>query len=165
MLCPVRHPVGHSGSPHCWNHTGTGLAMDDSDGPQSDRCRGWLSARLPIHDPQSILPIHRSVSRNPQMRGCGFHPTPCAISKPNAFAERFVKTIKDSCLDDRIFFGGTSLRKAASEFVSHYQTERNHQALNNKVIRPEFTLLPESGPIKCRSRLGGQLNDYYREVA
>lgn len=51
-----------------------------------------------------------------------------------------------------------------SNFVSHYYAEKNHQALNNKITRAEFNPLPESGPIICRSRLGGQLNDYDREA-
>jgi putative transposase len=38
----------------------------------------------------------------------------------NAYAERFVRTIKESCLERMIFFGETSLRTAISEFLSHY---------------------------------------------
>lgn len=56
------------------------------------------------------------------------------------------------------------LRMAVAEFVSQDHTERNLQALANEIIRAEFSSLPESGPIACRSRLGGQLNHYYREV-
>jgi putative transposase len=45
----------------------------------------------------------------------------------NAYAERFVRTIKESCLERMIFFGEDSLRKAIREFVEHYHAERNHQ--------------------------------------
>jgi transposase InsO family protein len=38
----------------------------------------------------------------------------------NAYAERFVRTIKESCLERMIFFGEASLRKAVREFVTHY---------------------------------------------
>ena len=38
----------------------------------------------------------------------------------NAYAERFVRTIKESCLDRLITFGEGSLRKAIREFVAHY---------------------------------------------
>jgi transposase InsO family protein len=44
----------------------------------------------------------------------------------NAYAERFVKTIKESCLERMILFGEDSLRNAASHFVEHYHRERNH---------------------------------------
>ena len=45
----------------------------------------------------------------------------------NAYAERFVRSIKESCLNRLILFGENSLREAAREFVAHYHTERNHQ--------------------------------------
>ena len=54
----------------------------------------------------------------------------------NAYAERFVRTIKESCLERMIFFGETSLRKAIAEFVAHYHLERNHQGLGNRLIVP-----------------------------
>ena len=38
----------------------------------------------------------------------------------NAYAERFVRTIKEGCLERMIFFGEDSLRKAIREFVEHY---------------------------------------------
>ena len=54
----------------------------------------------------------------------------------NAYAERLVRTIKESCLERMIFFGETSLRKAIAEFVAHYHLERNHQGLGNRLIVP-----------------------------
>jgi len=45
----------------------------------------------------------------------------------NAFAERFVRTIKESCLDRMILIGEASLRQAVAEFIEHYHRERNHQ--------------------------------------
>jgi putative transposase len=83
----------------------------------------------------------------------------------NAFAERFVRTIKESCLNHMIFFGEASLRKAVFEFATHYHTERNHQGLDNKIIQAEFEEFPEHGQILCRTRLGGTLRYYYREAA
>src|SRR5258708_6114239 len=44
----------------------------------------------------------------------------------NAFAERFVRTIKEECLDRIIFFGENMLRHAVKEFAAHYHRERNH---------------------------------------
>jgi putative transposase len=45
----------------------------------------------------------------------------------NAYAERFVRSIKESCLERMILFGEESLRAVISNFVSHYHAERNHQ--------------------------------------
>lgn len=83
----------------------------------------------------------------------------------NAFAERFVRTIKESCLDHMILFGQSSLRKAVFEFAEHYHKERNHQGLNNKIIKPDFPEFPAARTVRCRSRLGGMLRYYYRNAA
>ena len=55
----------------------------------------------------------------------------------NAYAERFVRTIKESCLDRMILFGEDSLRKSIQEFTAHYHTERHHQGLGNRLIMPD----------------------------
>ncbi len=83
----------------------------------------------------------------------------------NAYSERFVRTIKESCLERMILFGEESLRRAIQEFVVHYHRERNHQGLDNQLIFPETIDSDRSGPIQRRQRLGGMLNYYYREAA
>jgi putative transposase len=83
----------------------------------------------------------------------------------NAHAERFVRTIKESCLERMILFGEESLRTAISDFVAHYHTERNHQGLANRLISPETGHLTNSGLVQRRQRLGGMLNYYYRSAA
>ena len=83
----------------------------------------------------------------------------------NAYAERFVRSIKQSCLQRLILFGGTSLRTAVQNFVVHYHSERNHQGLDNRLIQPEPDHLENAGPIQRRERLGGLLNYYYRAAA
>ena len=79
------------------------------------------------------------------------------IARNHAFAERYVRTLKSSCLDRMILIGESSLRRALCEFDTHYHAERNHQSLENKIIRPEFTEFPAQGAIQCRERLGGLL--------
>jgi transposase InsO family protein len=55
----------------------------------------------------------------------------------NAYAERFVGTIKESCLERMILFGERAVRKATAEFMTHHHSERNHQGLGNARICPE----------------------------
>ena len=55
----------------------------------------------------------------------------------NAYAERFVRSIKDECLNRMIFFGERSLRKATREYAAHYHRERNHQGIANRLIEPD----------------------------
>jgi putative transposase len=83
----------------------------------------------------------------------------------NAYAERFVRSIKESCLDRLILFGENSLRSAARGSVVHYHTERNHQGLQNRIIDRRFSDCDVTGPIKRRQRMGGLLNYYYRAAA
>lgn len=83
----------------------------------------------------------------------------------NAHAERFVRTIKESCLQRLLLFGEQSIRKATTEFVRHYHLERNHQGLENRLIIPEALTSVRSGGIRRRERLGGLLNYYYRRAA
>ena len=83
----------------------------------------------------------------------------------NAYAERFVRSIKESCLERMIFFGEESLRTAIQNFVAHYHSERNHQGLANQLISPEPGHLGNAGEIQRRQRLGGMLNYYYRAAA
>ena len=81
----------------------------------------------------------------------------------NAYAERFVRTIKESCLDRLILVGERSLRTAIHEFVEHYHHERNHQGVGNRLLFPATTRAHDNCPIASRHRLGGQLTHYSTE--
>jgi putative transposase len=83
----------------------------------------------------------------------------------NAHAERFVRSIKESCLDRMVFFGESSLRTGIREFVLHYHGERNHQGLGNRLIMPDQYPTGQDGAVLRRQRLGGMLNYYYRAAA
>ena len=78
----------------------------------------------------------------------------------NAFAERFVLSIKSECLDKLILFGERSLRRACSEYLTHYHAERNHQGLENKLIGGPGSI--GDGQITCHERLGGLFKHYDR---
>jgi transposase InsO family protein len=83
----------------------------------------------------------------------------------NAYAERFVRSIKFECLNRMIFIGEASLRRAVAEYMAHYHGERNHQGLNNRLIRGIWTVAAHDGVVQRRPRLGGMPNFYYREAA
>lgn len=79
--------------------------------------------------------------------------------------ERLMRTIKDECSHRMILFGEQSLRKAVSEFLTHYHGERNHQGLANHIlVHGEEAGQMRSG-IRCRQRLGGMLWYYHRNAA
>ena len=80
----------------------------------------------------------------------------------NAYSERFVRSIKEECLEQMIVFGEDSLRNSIHSFVEHYHLERNHQGLENRLITPAKEEVNTAARIERRERLGGLLNYYYR---
>jgi transposase InsO family protein len=82
----------------------------------------------------------------------------------NAFAERFVRSIKSECLNRMIFFGHASLQHAIRHFMVRYHSKRNHQGFENQLLQLDLVTEP-SRPMQRRQRLGGMLNYYYRTAA
>jgi hypothetical protein len=82
----------------------------------------------------------------------------------NAFIERFIRSIKEKCLDRVIPLGEAHLRELIREYVIHYHAERPHQGLDGRLIQPADRHASD-GPLVRRERLGGLLNYYYREAA
>jgi hypothetical protein len=92
-----------------------------------------------------------------------------STTQTNAFAERFVRSIKEECLDQLIFFGEMSLQRALDNFVEHYHHERPHQGKDNVILRrlnpaPTKANPKRAGPVHCTERLGGLLKFYYRKA-
>jgi hypothetical protein len=83
----------------------------------------------------------------------------------NAYAERYVRTIKEACLNRMILVGERSLRRAIGEFVTHYHHERNHQGVGNVLIFPTGVHPRSDDRVACRERLGGLLKYYHRAAA
>ena len=79
----------------------------------------------------------------------------------NAYAERFVRSIRAEWLDRLILFGERRLLRALDEFVAHDHGERNHQGLGNQLITPE-PHAAHGTHVRCRERLGGLLRYYHR---
>jgi len=84
----------------------------------------------------------------------------------NAFAERFVRSIKEEALSRFMLFGERSLHHVLTEYVAHYHEERPHQGKGNVILFPSVQAdLTLAEPIKCRERLGGLLKYYHHKAA
>jgi putative transposase len=120
---------------------------------------------------KSHLIVDRDTKYTAQFRRLIAESRTAAIRLPprspnlNAFAERFVRSIKEECLDRMVFVGQGSLRRAISEFVAHYHSERNHQGLGNRLIHSGPTASASVESIRRRQRLGGILNFYHQVAA
>jgi transposase InsO family protein len=130
----------------------------------TDGVDGFLrGARNVIHDRD---PLFTRAFRD-LLRASGVKSIRLPAHSPdlNAYAERFVLSIRSECLNKLVLLGEWHLRHAVGEFVEHYHLERNHQGLDNRLITALPTLQNDQGHVARRERLGGLLNYYYRRAA
>ena len=104
------------------------------------------------------------------LKSAGVEPLRLPPKSPNlnAYAERFVRSIKEECLDKLILFGEGSLRRAIDQYLEHYHAERPHQGKGNVILFPTNQPTADSSkdtPVQCRQRLGGLLKFYHRKAA
>jgi transposase InsO family protein len=82
----------------------------------------------------------------------------------NAFAERFVLSIKSERLERMVPLGEEYLRRAILEYMAHYHGERDHQGLGNALINGAGEDSVGAGPVVRRDRIGGLLHFYHRRA-
>jgi transposase InsO family protein len=84
----------------------------------------------------------------------------------NAYAERWIRGVKEEVLSRLILFGEGALRHTLAAYIAHYHHERNHQGKDNVLLFPTARADERrTGPIHGRERLGGLLKYYVREAA
>jgi putative transposase len=82
--------------------------------------------------------------------------TPIRAPQANAYAERFVRTVRGECLDWLLILGSRHLKHVLSTYTTHYNRERPHRGL--ALFPPESDVgaaQPSDGEIVRRDRLGG----------
>ena len=118
-----------------------------------------LSLRFLIHDNDTKF----SQSFDVVFHSEGFHVihTPYFAPNANAFAERWVRTLRGECLDQLLIINEAHLRRVLNEYLGYYNSRRPHQSLDQQspILRPQVQPL---GRIQKRKVLGGIINDYYR---
>ena len=82
----------------------------------------------------------------------------------NAYAERWMRSVKDACLAKLILVGEPALRTAVRAYVEHCHGERTHQGKDHLLLFP-CEEMGQHGPMLCRERLGSLLKFYYRPAA
>ena len=88
---------------------------------------------------------------------------PYEAPNANAIAERWVRSVREECLDKLIILNERHLRRVLTEYLGYYNARRPHQDLDQDSPLG-LTVLTE-GPICYRNVLGGLIRDYYREAA
>ena len=130
----------------------------------TDAIDGFLrNARFLIHDRDPLF----SASFRTTLGAVGVETVKLPARSPNlnAYAERFVRSIKCECLNKIVLLGENHLRMIVREYIAHFHFERNHQGLDNRLIFPAQESCRTAGSIRCRERLGGMLRYYHREAA
>jgi putative transposase len=91
-------------------------------------------------------------------------PTPCRAPNANAFAERWIRSAREECLDKLLIINQAHLRRVMREYMAFFNMARPHQGPEQQTPVPRITH-GNTGPVRCRPVLGGIINDYYRDAA
>lgn len=91
-------------------------------------------------------------------------PTPVRAPSANAFMERWVRSVREECLDKLLIINQMHLRRVMRDYVEFFNTARPHQGLEQQIPIPKASGQGH-GPVRCRTVLGGIIHDYYREAA
>ncbi|WP_119072084.1 integrase core domain-containing protein [Aggregatilinea lenta] len=91
-------------------------------------------------------------------------PTPYHTPNANAFAERWIRSAREECLDKLLIINQAHLRRVMRDYIAFFNTARPHQGLDQRIPVPKMTH-GNTGPVRCRAVLGGIIHDYYRDTA
>jgi len=128
-----------------------------------DGCGTLQDCRYLLHDRDTKFTCSfRAIIKSGQVKPL---PLPARSPNLNAYAERWVRSVKEECLSKIILIGERSVRRALGEYVEHYHAERNHQGKSNALLFRRVTETCRDGPVQCRERLGGLLRYYHQEAA
>jgi putative transposase len=91
-------------------------------------------------------------------------PTPYRAPDANAYAERWIRSAREECLDKLLIINQAHLRRVMREYITFFNTARPHQGLEQQIPVSKITH-ENTGPVRCRTVLGGIIHDYYRDAA
>ena len=125
---------------------------------QDDR----LSARFLIRDRDAKFPA--TFDTVLVSEGITIIQTPYQAPKANAFAERWIRSVREECLDHVLILGEGHLKRVLTEYSAYFNTARPQQGLGQQCPVPRSSEC-KRGPVQRREVLGGIIHDYYRAAA
>ncbi len=123
---------------------------------------GGVPARFLIHDRDSKFSA--AFDRVFTAEDVMIIRTPVRAPNANAFAERWIRSVREECLDKLLIVGEGHLRRVLIEYVAYYNHARPHQGIDQQ-IPVRLDRIARDGPIARRDILGGVLHDYHRHAA
>ncbi len=118
-----------------------------------------LSIRFLIHDRDTKFTA--AFDTVFQAEGVKIIRTPFRAPNANAYAERWVRTLREECLDRLIVLNQSHLRRILTEYSRYYNERRPHQGLDGATPLPLDVPIIDA-PLRRRDILGGIIHDYYR---
>jgi transposase InsO family protein len=91
-------------------------------------------------------------------------PTPPRAPNANAFSERWIRSVREECLDKVLIINQAHLRRVMQDYTQFFNTARPHQGIDQQIPMPTLERRTQ-GVVCCRHVLGGILHDYYRDAA
>ena len=123
---------------------------------------GTLSARFLMRERDAKFPA--SFDAVLASEGIRIIPTPYRAPKANAFAEQWIRSVREECLDRVLMVNECHLRRVLTDYIAYYNHARRHQGLGQQCpVAGEHRA--GDGPVHCRDVLGGIIHDYYRAAA
>ena len=88
--------------------------------------------------------------------------TPIRAPRANAFAERFVRTVRRECLDHVLIYGRRHLERVLQAYVGHYTEERPHRGLHLMTPsgRESIECAGPTARVLRHDVLGGLIHEY-----
>jgi putative transposase len=118
--------------------------------------------RFLIHDNDtSFLQAFDTVFRS---AGMDVIPTPYRAPNAHAHAERWIRSVREECLNKLLIINQAHLRRVMQAFVAYHNTARPHQGIDQQIPIPGTAPIG-TGPVRRRNVLGGIIHEYYREAA
>jgi putative transposase len=103
----------------------------------TDDCGAIQDCRYLLHDRDAkFTRSFRAIIASGQVQAVAL---PARSPNLNAYAERWVRSVKEECLSKVILFGERLLRRALSNYLDHFHAERNHQGKGNVLLFPRAT--------------------------
>jgi len=118
--------------------------------------------RFLIHDNDTIFTA--SFDAIFQTQGIEVIHTPYRAPNANAVAERWIRSVRQECLDKLVLLGEWHVRRVLAEYVTFYNRRRPHQGRNQQCPIP-LTVVSGDGRVQRRDVLGGIIHDYLRAAA
>ena len=118
--------------------------------------------RFLIHDRDTTFPAAVDMVFTPEE--VTIIRTPVQAPNANAFAERWIRSVREECLDKLLILGERHLARVLTTYVAYYNQARPHQGIDQRCPVP-LGNAARDGPVERRDILGGVLHDYYRRAA